>query len=225
MKDIIILHGALGSKKQFEQLQKQLKDYFCVHVLDFEGHGGHLSNRAFSIERFAENVLSYMKKNNLENPIVFGYSMGGYVALYLSTLDKYFQKIITLGTKFDWSAESAQKEAQMLNPDKIMEKVPKYAQYLELLHGKQWKEVVSSTKQMMLAMGQGNRLENIDFEQITTPVTIGWGSEDTMVTKEESAAVANLLPNADFQILAGVKHPIQMIENSVLKEFIISNDF
>ncbi|CAF3356859.1 unnamed protein product, partial [Rotaria sp. Silwood2] len=37
----------------------------------------------FSIELFADDVVTYLEKNNLENIDVFGYSMGGYVAFSL----------------------------------------------------------------------------------------------------------------------------------------------
>lgn len=37
--DLMLLHGALGSRAQFSSLEPVLGETFRVHTLDFEGHG------------------------------------------------------------------------------------------------------------------------------------------------------------------------------------------
>ena len=50
-----------------------------------------------------------------------GHSMGGYVALKLALKrPELVDRIITLGTKFNWTPEVAAKEVKMLNPDTNM---------------------------------------------------------------------------------------------------------
>ncbi|KMQ67801.1 hypothetical protein ACM39_10660 [Chryseobacterium sp. FH2] len=39
------------------------------------------------------------------------------------------------GNKFDWTEEQALKETELLNPDIIAGKIPKYAELLEDQHG------------------------------------------------------------------------------------------
>jgi len=55
MQKIILLHGALGSSKNFESLVTLLQNNFEVHTLTFEGHGGKtIPNDDFTMERFAQ---------------------------------------------------------------------------------------------------------------------------------------------------------------------------
>ena len=98
---LLLLHGALGSKQQFDPILKGLEASFEVHTMNFDGHGRHASSREFSMQFFAENVMDYLKKHSIETIHLFGYSMGGYVALQLALIEPLKVKsIITLGTKF-----------------------------------------------------------------------------------------------------------------------------
>ena len=121
MKDtLILLHGALGAKGQFHELITELKVYFDVHAINFEGHGGRLSKNDYSIDLFTGNVIDYIQSLIVDRVVVFGYSMGGYVALNAAMkIPKRISKVITLGTKFKWDMMSAEKEVKMLNPIKI----------------------------------------------------------------------------------------------------------
>jgi len=222
---LILLHGALGSKNQFSTLKSSLEKSFKVHAINFEGHGGTITTRDFSIELFTQNVINYIEANSIKDAIVFGYSMGGYVALNTALkIPNKIKKIHTLGTKFTWDLASAEKEVKMLNPTKIEEKIPLFAEKLKQEHAPQnWKEVVDKTAAMMLNMAKGAKLLDADFKKIKQQVVIGIGSLDTMVSYEESAYVSEVLPNSRVVKLDGVKHPIDTIKTNVLLNYILSN--
>ena len=222
---LILLHGALGSKNQFSLLIKALDPYFDIHTFNFEGHGGHESANEFSIQLFTKNLIDYVQANSIEEADVFGYSMGGYVALNAALkIPGKIKKVLTLGTKFEWTTESAAKEVRMLNPDKIEEKIPQFAERLRQEHMPQdWKKVMKKTADMMVDMGNGARLMDSDFKRIIQQVTIGIGSLDNMVSYEESKYVSDLLPNSKLVQLEGVKHPIDQIETDQLVNYIRIN--
>lgn len=221
---LLLLHGALGSKKQFIKLKEKLESQFTVHCFDFEGHGGEVSTHNFSIDLFVENTLAYLKKNKLEEAVVFGYSMGGYVALKLALNNpNVFSKIITLGTKFNWNEESAAQEVKKLNPNLIEEKVPRFAEYLKQLHSpSSWKIVLKKTAEMMLRMGNGERLTEDDFKKITTKVVLGIGEKDEMVSLAETEKVASFLPNAQLEVLDETPHPIEKVDIQLLNKYLIN---
>jgi len=225
MPSILLLHGALGSKEHFNQLVSELEKTMTVYTLNFEGHGGEFSNRPFSISNFAENVLDFVTENKLEGITVFGYSMGGYVALNLTiNHPNLFGKIITLGTKFNWTEESAAKEVKMLNPEIIEEKVPKFAEKLKSLHApNDWKEVMQKTANMMLNLGKGDAISQDEFKLIVGDVLVFRGAEDNMVSKEESVLVTNLIPKARYFELENVEHPIEKINTEVIYRIISEN--
>lgn len=222
---LILLHGALGSIEQLKALKGKLAESFDVHSLNFEGHGGLESTNPFSMDLFAQNVTNYLKANAIESASFFGYSMGGYVALNMALkMPEKVNKIYTLGTKFKWDQASAEVEVKRLNPEKVEEKVPRFAEYLNELHSPQdWKEVMRKTAKMMLGMADGARLFDADFEQIKQPVIIGLGSLDQMVSYEESAHVVQLLSNAKLVKLEGVEHPIDKIARDSLVNYIMTN--
>lgn len=225
MPSILLLHGALGSKQQFDQLKTELEKTMTVYTMNFEGHGGVASSRPFLISHFAENVLDFMNENKLRGVDVFGYSMGGYVAMSLAVNHPgLFGKIITLGTKFDWRRESAEKEVRMLNPEIIELKVPKFAETLKELHTpNDWKEVMQKTANMMLDLGSGNSTSEAAIQAIHGKVIIARGDNDNMVSKEESQFVVDLMPNAKYLELPGIEHPIEKIKTDVIYRLISEN--
>jgi len=80
-EQLLLLHGALGSIKQFGFIKESLEESFDVFAINFEGHGGDETSNEFSIQLFTENVIDYIKENSKGETNIFGCSMGGYVAL------------------------------------------------------------------------------------------------------------------------------------------------
>jgi len=224
MENLLILHGAIGSKKQFEGISETLKNSFTVHSINFSGHGGEPMPASFSIETFANDVLNYLSKNNITTINIFGYSMGGYVALYLAKhFPKKVNKIFTLATKFNWTNEIAAKEIKMLNAEKISQKIPAFAKLLQERHQpNDWKLVLHNTSNMMVEMGKKNPLTIEEYENIKTPVLIGIGDKDEMVTLEETIAIYRKLPNANLIVLPHTPHPIEKVNIKRLYPFMIN---
>jgi pimeloyl-ACP methyl ester carboxylesterase len=222
MKDLLFLHGALGAKTQLTALAELLKDDFNIHTLNFDGHGDRPTDQPFSIDLFAQNLSDHLDEQNLSGISVFGYSMGGYVALKLALLQPFrFERIITLGTKFKWNPEEAVKESKMLNPVKIEEKVPAFAKYLSNLHTAQdWKINMDKTAQMMLDLGNGRAMDDEQFSRIKTKCFIGVGDNDAMVTREETEHAARTIPRAEFYMLENTIHPIDKIDMNRLAQTI-----
>lgn len=220
MQSIVLLHGALGSDRQMEPLKNHLSEKFDVHVLCFEGHGGR--NGSLAIQNFSENLTEFLNENNLKSPLVFGYSMGGYVALYTEAkLPVTFEKIVTLGTKFNWNPDVAAKEVRMLNPEIVEEKVPKFAAHLSRVHEpNDWKENMRNTAAMMEAMGENPPLNEVDLSNVQCPVHLLLGEKDIMVSEDETLVIKDQLPNAQFNILDGVEHPIEKLELGTLGAYL-----
>ena len=214
--DIILLHGALGSKEQFAALGKVLKkEGYKVHAINFSGHGGEpFRTEGFGIKIFSWELQNYIRTKKLQKPKVFGYSMGGYVALRLAfKFPEVLGDIFTLGTKFDWNPKTAEKESKMLDAKTIESKVPAFAAALKKLHApNDWKELVSKTAEMLTELGEEPLLTKNEFSGIKNKVTIAVGDEDTMVTKEETEKAAKALPNGRFQLLKKTPHEIDKVE-------------
>jgi esterase/lipase len=214
MNNIILLHGAIGSADQFIPLENELiKLNFKVFKFSFSGHGKTPFENDFSIKQFSKELEFYISENNLIQPTVFGYSMGGYVALYLATQKPLLLgNIITLGTKFKWTTEIAKKEIQLLNPQTLKEKVPKFANALQQRHGDNWIFLLNKTAQMMLDLGQTNLLNEGNLNIINNKVILGLADNDSMVTDEETTNVFKVLKNTQRFYLKNTKHQIESVD-------------
>lgn len=222
MQTIILLHGAIGAKDQLEPLAIELKQQgYNVFPLSFSGHGRTPFATNFGIEQFALELEQFIKGNNLDKPTVFGYSMGGYVALYLAHFQpNILGNIITLGTKFEWSPEISAKETKMLDSKTITEKVPKFAEALQKRHGQDWQLLLRKTAEMMLSLGNKNALSLNDFTAIENKVLIGLADKDNMVSLEETTTVYKQLKNGAMYMLPSTKHPIETVNVGLLGRMI-----
>lgn len=225
MKHLLLLHGAIGSSEQLQKLKDTLSDEFIVHSINFSGHGGiPLPSDAFSIALFAADVISWMDTHSISHIAIFGYSMGGYVALYLAKHHPdRIAKIFTLATKFSWTPEIAAQEIKMLNAEKIEEKIPAFAETLKKRHlANDWKIVLAKTIEMMLELGNKNALTDNDYCCIEIPVILSIGDNDKMVSLNETSAVNKLLKNSELLLLPNTSHPIETINVSLLSQHIRS---
>ena len=151
--------------------------------------------------------------------------MGSYVGLSAAIrLPDIIKKVITLGTKFEWSIESSEREVKMLDPNIIEIKVAQFAKKLEEEHHpNDWKQLMLKTGRMMINMGKGSKLKDENLRSIYQPVIVGIGSLDHMVSFEESEYASNLMPNSKIINLEGVKHSLEKNDVNDLANFIISN--
>ncbi len=181
---ILILHGAMGSASQFQQFQQQLG--FPTLAMDFIGHGQEPDGDSpWSIQLFADQLERYIE--SMPEPLsIFGYSMGGYVALWLSLRrPDLVPRLLTLGTKLDW---------QQADVDKAAEKMS-HAKTLELMQG------LASTPLLTPEV----------MSTVTIPVRYCVGDRDSMVRIDETQRFYRATPNAEFAVLPNTRHPFERV--------------
>ncbi|PQJ08732.1 alpha/beta hydrolase [Flavipsychrobacter stenotrophus] len=215
---LLFLHGAIGASDQMLPLAQMLATQYDVYTPDFYGHGGqNMYGNLFSIPLFAECILKYMDEAHIERASIFGYSMGGYVAMYLAKHHpEKVDKVITLATKYHWDVETATKEVKMLDPEKIEQKLPQFASSLKARHtATGWGTVLARTEDMMMAMGADNPLKKEGFAQIQQKILVAIGDRDKMVSMEETISVYKALPTAQLCIIPDTGHPIEQLDVSL----------
>jgi pimeloyl-ACP methyl ester carboxylesterase len=223
MKPYLLLHGALGSEYQLTPLKEALQhEGFSVLTMTFSGHGGQPFENEFHIEKFADEVLQFLDQQKIPKANIFGYSMGGYVALYAALIKpQYIGHVITLGTKFDWSPESASRELRKLDAQRIQDKIPAFASVLrERHHPEDWKLVLQKTAQMMQRLGESPVLTADNLKKINRKVIVLLGDADDMVDRSYSQIVAETLPQGEFRLLPETLHPIEKIKIETLVKII-----
>lgn len=208
----------MGSQEQFDDLKEALSADFTIDTLSFSGHGRTLSQQhAFTIQNLSHEVLHWLNDKQRRKIDIFGYSMGGYVALWLARFyPDRVGKIMTLGTKLDWNEATVEKETKLLNAEKITTKVPTFAAELQDRHGEhEWHSVLQKTANLMHDLAK-HHLTDEDFAQITAQILLTLGDQDNMVTKEETFHVESVIPGAKTLELKDTPHPIDKVSNDLL---------
>ena len=222
MQTIILLHGALGAPNDLQALSASLTSKgLRVHTPAFSGHAGTGFGAQFGIPGFSRELEIFMENSTPGGAHIFGYSMGGYVALNLALKPgNRIQKIMTLATKFNWSRETVEKETQGLNPELMQQKIPAFAAMLEEKHGSTWKELVVKTADLMRELQELQLLDAASLKTISNKILIGIGDRDKMVSLEETVEAYKSLPGGSMYMLPATKHPLETADPGLLSRLI-----
>lgn len=93
---ILILHGFMGNIEDFSLVVSLLKDYCCL-VVDLPGHGKTQvkQDRNYQMSNLAPALIKLLDSLNIKQCGLWGYSMGGRIALYLAIyFPQYFRGVI-----------------------------------------------------------------------------------------------------------------------------------
>lgn len=94
---ILMLHGFLGSSKDWSEVTETLKEKFFCILPDLPGHGRTmpLSESDYTMQSVAQSLLTILNQEEIKQCFLVGYSMGGRLALYLALKhSEYFSKLI-----------------------------------------------------------------------------------------------------------------------------------
>lgn len=78
---LIILHGLLGSSRNWLGVGKILSDYFNVFLLDLRNHGASPHSDSMSYDDMVNDLFDWIDKNNIDSFYLLGHSLGGKVAM------------------------------------------------------------------------------------------------------------------------------------------------
>lgn len=80
-KPVIVIHGLLGSSRNWSSFSKKLSSQFHVISLDLRNHGysGHADTMTYS--EMASDILKLLEEFGFERVSLIGHSMGGKVAM------------------------------------------------------------------------------------------------------------------------------------------------
>ena len=81
---IVILHGLLGSARNWTAVAKQLGEARRVFVLDLRNHGRSPWAETMTFDDMADDVAAFIERHGLRPATVIGHSLGGKVAMRLA---------------------------------------------------------------------------------------------------------------------------------------------
>ncbi len=216
--DLLLLHGALGSRIQLDPLVAALAEH-AVRSIDLSGHGRMpIPKGGLTFDHFIKDIETALDEAGWRDAHLFGYSMGGYAALlYARRFPARVRSVVTLGTKLNWDREGLDRELRMLDPKKMQEKVPRFVAQLAQEHGAdRWEPLVKETACLITGLHEKPLLTPDAFAMITCPVLLCVGDRDNTAVPEHTLQAARLMPKAGTLVLPNTPHPFDAADRKVL---------
>lgn len=209
---IVVLHGANGCAREVEALAAPLREYGRVLVPDLPGHGGRELPDRLSIEGQADDVLALLDREKVERAVIVGYSLGGYVGVYLAS--KHPERVLgacCVATKFVFDPETVKYWTYLAQPERLER--PGNPRAAELLagHGPQWKTVALANAAFFGDLGRRAPLTEAQFRALTRPVLLVNSNRDAVVKWEETLAMGKIIPRAKLVMFYGLAHPLKQV--------------
>lgn len=218
MKDVVLLHGFAETAEIWDSFVPNLEDGFQYHIFDY-------SKITFchTIEDYADWLDTLIKEKNIENLIIIGHSMGGYIALAYAR--KFIEKVEGIGLihstasndspekqkKRDKTIEFIRKNGveefikdflpQMYNPHYRKENREFIYKLLDDNKHLPAEALINATESMK------NRQDQTDFlRSLTIPVLYVVGKEDQFMNYDENMSQIRTLRKPYVLIINHIAH-------------------
>jgi pimeloyl-ACP methyl ester carboxylesterase len=83
-RPMILIPGFVSSGAVWKDVVDHCKDRFECHVVTVAGFAGVPPVQPASLARVRDDVIGYVKAKRLDQPVLVGHSMGGFVALWIA---------------------------------------------------------------------------------------------------------------------------------------------
>ena len=91
---VVLIHGFAEDREIWSGITAALTDYRVI-VPDLPGSGASALSQPLSIESMAEAVTEILKSADIQQAVIIGHSMGGYIALAIA--EKHAEMMKALG--------------------------------------------------------------------------------------------------------------------------------
>ncbi len=167
---VLLLHGGNQSSHSWDLVSLHLSDRYHVYALDQRGHGDTEWSREldYSMEAMAADALAFIADQGLEQPIIFGHSMGGRVTMQAVLQDPAVARALVLvdvgpelsakGTKV--IGEFISHNIEFDDLDVFLENVARYDKFRTREH------IARTVKYNLLVRADGKYVSKVDHRRV-----------------------------------------------------------
>lgn len=215
-KPLILLHGWGGSSKSFSEVTRILSRSMRVITLDLPGFGQtDAPLKPWGIENYADFLLAFTKRLQLDIFSLGGYSFGGRVALWFSSHNpEKIQNLILIaaaGIKHEKSAEEKlagflSKMGKKLFSLPVLNKVQDPARWLfyKMIRRSDYYQASQMMREIMRLVIEKDLTTLLPT--IKNPTLIIWGSKDDIVPLNDAYLLKNRISHSQLNIIKGANH-------------------
>jgi len=220
---IVLLHGFLESKDIWDDFTQPLQKDFLIVAIDLPGHGESDSfAEIHTMKLMADVVKEVFRAENIEQAVIVGHSMGGYVALQFASENENFLKGIILfhshaHADTDEAKENRQRTINVVKKNKtgfIRQFMPDLfdhrhiADYTESIHKLQEIAAKMNPDAIIAALSgmrdRNSRLHYLKLSEI--PVFFIIGKQDSRIPYNQILTQAVIPSHSEVLLLDDVGH-------------------
>jgi pimeloyl-ACP methyl ester carboxylesterase len=235
---VILVLGALNSKKSGAKLAKLLASRFTAISYDRRGRGDSTDTAPYSPQREVEDVAALI--DAVGGPVyLYGRSSGAAIALQATfKLRKQVRKLAIYEAPYalDCDARKAAKEyyrllKRLLTSRRNGDAVALFIRFVgvsekqiqAMRHMPMWRGLEAMAPTLAYdsdVLGEGHSLPATLLARITTPTLIMHGGAGAPSMRDAAQAITETIPNAQLRTLAGQTHGVRpKVLAPVLEEF------
>lgn len=197
---LIMLHGNGEDHNIFNKGVSILKNHFTVYTVDTRGHGKSSPVGELHYEDMADDIYEFIYRLKLNNPVIYGFSDGGIIALLLAVKHQnMLSKIIVSGVNVN----------------------PKGLKAIHLISYKiSW--FFTKSKRIKLMLTEPNITDEM-LNTIKIPAVITAGSND-MIKRSHMKHIADCIPNSKFILLKNELHGSYVVNSTKIADIILNSN-
>ena len=238
---LVILHGLLGSSRNWGLVTKALADKVTVHALDLPNHGQSPHQEEVSFQSMADAVLEWMDSEGLNKVHLLGHSLGGKVAMYFADefpdrleslivadiapkdYEPHLQHILEAMHALDLSAISSRKEAE----DALSEAIPELGMRKFVLtnlarssEGFQWQVNLGSILQALPTISSNPMAGKTGYAGKTLILK---GQTSSYIQSEDEIVFQRYFPNSTLQTVPNSGHNVHFDNLPAFTEILLKH--
>ena len=227
---IVLVHGFPLDKRMWEPQIQALSGEFRIITPDLRGHGeSQVTPGPYTMDLLADDLKGFLDALNLQQVVLGGFSMGGYVVF--SFYRKYPERVnslMLLDTRPQPDSEDAQKGREdmaqlaeregaspiaerliprLLSPDTVANRQDVVDTVTTMITGCPVEGIAGDLRGMALRGDSSDLLPKINV-----PTLIIVGDQDAITPPAESHSMAAIIPNTTLVEVSGAGH-ISNLEN------------
>lgn len=208
-RSLLFLHGGGGSAQDFAALLPHFEDCRCV-LLDSCGHGrSTLGTAALRYPQLARDAEAVIAACGMQAPVLVGHSDGGIAALHVAAAGR-----VPLGGIAVMAANGAAPSDAVIagilsqvSAESWRQKFPdSTARYERINPAPDLAALIAALRELWCDTQMGNYPDAALLAQVNCPALVLGGEQDFLVPQQETVALAEAIPGAALELLAGEGH-------------------
>ena len=193
---IILLHGNQETHEIFDKLIDKLKENYKVYAIDSRCHGKSENPIDISYDLMCDDIIEFIKKLNIQKPILYGFSDGGIVGLLIAIKEpNLLSNLIISGAN--------------ITPDVLT--------FFDNMITKLF-YFFTRSKYIKMMLDEPN-IPLRDLKKINIPVHVLAGEKD-VIKYEHTKLIADNISNSTLEIIKNENHGSYIIHSDKLYEII-----